>query len=202
MIWLLGLKEKQWQLSWMSLKFSVVFQVCKVPLMVHKMSQPHFWKSVRTTFTPPKWGLRSPPGLPKLQSSNAGVKTPRLETFFMSLENYWSVDVENGLHEPFGHLQHKSWQKKGLGVKLAVWLLTTKSWESTRPRCVQMECNTPLESFQQELQVCFRPHPNPRFEQKVMNSQSLGNPNRDSFGTPPWESWDKKPFGCGCRGVT
>jgi hypothetical protein len=72
----------------MSLKFSVVFQVCKVPLMVHKMSQPHFWKSVRTTFTPPKWGLRSPPGLPKLQSSNAGVKTPRLETFFMSLDIY------------------------------------------------------------------------------------------------------------------
>jgi len=29
--------------------------------------------------------------------------------------------------------------------------------------------------------------------------QSLGSPNRDSFGTPPWVSWDKKPFGCGCR---
>jgi hypothetical protein len=33
-----------------------------------------------------------------------------------------------------------------------------------------------------------------------MISQSLGNLNRDSFGTPPWESWDKKPFGCRCRG--
>jgi hypothetical protein len=30
--------------------------------------------------------------------------------------------------------------------------------------------------------------------------QSPGSPNRDSFGTLPWESWDKKPFGCGCRG--
>jgi hypothetical protein len=30
--------------------------------------------------------------------------------------------------------------------------------------------------------------------------QSPGSPNRDSFGTPPWESRDKKPFGCGCRG--
>jgi hypothetical protein len=29
--------------------------------------------------------------------------------------------------------------------------------------------------------------------------QSPGNPNQDSFGTPPWDSWDKKPFGCGCR---
>jgi len=26
------------------------------------------------------------------------------------------------------------------------------------------------------------------------------SPNRDSFGIPPWESQDKKPFGCGCRG--
>jgi len=31
-----------------------------------------------------------------------------------------------------------------------------------------------------------------------MIDQSLGSPNRDSFETPPWESWDKKPFGCGC----
>jgi hypothetical protein len=35
-----------------------------------------------------------------------------------------------------------------------------------------------------------------------MNSQSLGSPNRDSFETPPWESWDKKPFRCGCHRVT
>jgi hypothetical protein len=32
-----------------------------------------------------------------------------------------------------------------------------------------------------------------------MNSQSFGNLNRDSFETPPWESRDKKPFGCKCR---
>jgi hypothetical protein len=105
-------------------------------------------------------------------------------------------------HEPFGHLQHMLWQKEEPRIKLAVWLSTTKSQESTQPCCAQIECSTLLENSQQELQVCFRHHPNPRFEKKVMNSQSLGNPNRDSFGTPPWESWDKKPFGCGCRGVT
>jgi hypothetical protein len=38
-------------------------------------------------------------------------------------------------NEPFGHLQHKLWSKERLGVKLAVWLPTTKSRESTRPRC-------------------------------------------------------------------
>jgi hypothetical protein len=35
-----------------------------------------------------------------------------------------------------------------------------------------------------------------------MNSQSFGSPNRDSSGTPPWESQDKKPFGCKCCGET
>jgi hypothetical protein len=33
-----------------------------------------------------------------------------------------------------------------------------------------------------------------------MTPQSGGSPNRDSFGTPPWESWDEKPFGCRCHG--
>jgi hypothetical protein len=54
------------------------------------------------------------------------------------------------LHEPFAHLQHKLWQKEGSRVKLGV-KLTTKSQESTQPRCVQVECNTPLESSQGEL---------------------------------------------------
>jgi hypothetical protein len=59
--------------------------------------QPHFWKSVRMTLTLPKWGLGSPLGLPKLQSSIVRVKTHRFETFFMTLESYWSVNVENDL---------------------------------------------------------------------------------------------------------
>jgi hypothetical protein len=33
-----------------------------------------------------------------------------------------------------------------------------------------------------------------------MTSQSLGSPKENSFETPPWESRDKKPFGCGCYG--
>jgi hypothetical protein len=44
-----------------------------------------------------KWGLGSPLGLPKLQSLIAGVKTPRIGAFFISLETYQSLDVENGL---------------------------------------------------------------------------------------------------------
>ncbi len=67
---------------------------------------------------------------------------------------------------------------------------------------MQVDYNTPLESSQGNIQVRFRPHPNRRFEQEVMNVQSPGSPNRDSFGTPPWESREKEPFGCRCSGVT
>jgi len=59
--------------------------------------QPHFWKSVRMTLTVSKWGLGSPLGLPKPQSSIVGVKTPCLEAFFISLQSHRSVDVENGI---------------------------------------------------------------------------------------------------------
>ncbi len=47
--------------------------------------------------TLPKWGLMSPPGLPKFQSSISEVKTPCIGVLFISLEIYPSVDVENGL---------------------------------------------------------------------------------------------------------
>jgi hypothetical protein len=36
-------------------------------------------------------------------------------------------------HEPFGHLQHKLWSKEGPGIKLAVWLPTTKSRNRPNP---------------------------------------------------------------------
>jgi hypothetical protein len=35
-----------------------------------------------------------------------------------------------------------------------------------------------------------------------MSLQRPESPNRDNFGTPLWESWDKKPFRCECRGET
>jgi hypothetical protein len=105
------------------------------------------------------------------------------------------------LHEPCGHFQHKLCAKERPEVKLPIWLSTTKSQESTRPWCVQVEWNTSFESSQGELQVCFRPHPNWRSEQGVMSCQSPGSLNRDSFGTSPCESWEKVSFGCRCGGV-
>jgi hypothetical protein len=51
--------------------------------------------------------------------------------------------------------------------------ISTKSRESTWPRCVHVECDAPLESFQGELQVCFRLHPNRRSKQKVITCKVL-----------------------------
>jgi hypothetical protein len=59
--------------------------------------QPHFGINVRMKLTLPKVGSWNPLGLPKIQSSIAGVKSPRIQVFFMSLERSWSVDVINGL---------------------------------------------------------------------------------------------------------
>jgi hypothetical protein len=99
--------------------------------------------------------------------------------------------------DPFGHLQPKLWAKEGPGVKLPVWLPTTKSQESTSSRRLQKDCDMALESSRGELQLWFRPHSNRRLEPRDMSSQSLGSPTRDSFGTPPWESQEKVSFGCG-----
>jgi len=105
-------------------------------------------------------------------------------------------------HEPFGYLQYKLWSKEGPEVKLAVWLLTTKSWESTRSECVQVKCDTPVESSRGDLQLWFKPRLDPSSGREVMNAQSPRSLNRNNFGTPLWESREKEPFGCGCHGAT
>jgi hypothetical protein len=61
------------------------------------LSQPHFEGSVRSPLTFPKMGLGSPSRLPKTQNAIVGVKTPRIEMFFIPLEKARSVDVQNGL---------------------------------------------------------------------------------------------------------
>jgi hypothetical protein len=50
------------------------------------------------------------------------------------------------------------------------------------------------------LELCFKPHPDRRFAHKVIAQQSYESFDFGIFGTPIWESWDKRPFGCGPRG--
>jgi hypothetical protein len=103
------------------------------------------------------------------------------------------------LHEPFGHLQHKLWLKEGPGLKLVVWLSTTKSQELTWSQCVHVECNIPLESSQGKLQVALDLVPIGGWDKKLWTSKVPGV-YRDNFGTSFWESREKVPFGCKCGG--
>ncbi len=103
--------------------------------------------------------------------------------------------------------QYDSWSLK---VRILTYLLTynlaslsgpnSANWPY--PSVCRWSATHCWKSSWGKLQVCFRPHPNRRSELGVMNSQSPGNPNQDSFGTPPWESRDKKPFVCRCCGQT
>jgi len=102
-----------------------------------------------------------------------------------------------GLHDPFGHLKHKLWSKESLGVKLTIWLLTTKSRESTRFPCVQVACNIPLESSQRGLQLCFRLHFNPSLHSKLWAPKVTRVPTLTISGQNAiwmWASWRVRQY--------
>jgi hypothetical protein len=93
-------------------------------------------------------------------------------------------------HWPFGHLQPKLWAKERPGVKLPVWLPTTKSRESTFSRRPMTLCDMALESSRGDLQHWFRPRSNRNWQSGDMSSQNPGTPTetvsrqfRDNFGT-------------------
>jgi hypothetical protein len=91
-------------------------------------------------------------------------------------------------HWPFGHLQPKLWAKEGPGVKLAVWLPTTTSLESTLSRRRLRECNMSLERSRRGIQLWFRPCHDQTLRSGVMVVQSSGSPARTvsglHFGSP------------------
>jgi len=94
-------------------------------------------------------------------------------------------------HCPFGHLQPKLWEKEGPGVKLPVWLPTTKSRELTFSWRRLKECDTSLKRSWWELQLWFKARPDLSLGQGAMTVQSLWTPTRDSFRIPTWESGKK-----------
>jgi hypothetical protein len=118
------------------------------------------------------------------------------------LENYWSVDVQNGLAWP-------------------IWTSVTQVMAKTKVRSQSgnltldhgklginpiplraCDVRLALESSQWRLQLWFRPHLDRRSAQEVIVLQSCGTLDLGDFGTPIWESRDKKPFGChSCREV-
>jgi hypothetical protein len=104
-------------------------------------------------------------------------------------------------HWPFGHLQPKLWAKERPGVKLAVWLSTTKSRESTCSRRALGECDTSFERSRWGLQYWLRPRLDPRSGRGVMAVQSPRSPTgthsgqlRDSISGVPGKSDIRMPL--------
>jgi hypothetical protein len=95
--------------------------------------------------------------------------------------------LKMSLHYPFGQLKHKLWPKEGSGIKLPIWLSTTKIQESPWCICVQVTCHILLKSFQRGLQLCFKTHLNWRSAHKVMDIHNCGSPNFENFGTSTWK---------------
>jgi len=113
------------------------------------------------------------------------------------------------LHWSFGHLQPKLWAKERSRVKLAVWLPTTKSRESTSSRHPNRECDTrigsatrrwkaPKESYNFGSDLVLIKLGNREIWAPKVPGLQLGQ-FRDNFGTPTWESRENVPFRCSSR---
>jgi len=112
------------------------------------MSQPHFEGSVRSLVTLLKMGLGNPLGLLKFQSSIVGVKTPRIEMFFIPLGKVWKCRCSKWPRMSHLDISNTSYdRKKG---RKSNWQFDSQSQKiGNRPDPgVQVECNTPLESSQ------------------------------------------------------
>jgi hypothetical protein len=169
------------------------------------MSHPYFGQVWGWSPTLGKVGSWKPPGLPNFQSSTARPKTPRLGVFLVSLERSRSVVVQNGLALVIWTSAAQVMGERRAGVKLAVWLPTTKSRESTCSRRALRECDTALESSLRGLQDWFRPRCDPRLGRGVMAVQSPGSSTRTcsgQFRAPFRESREFVPFGCSPHGAS
>jgi hypothetical protein len=155
-------------------------------LFLHLLCRnPTLGLSVRMQLTLPKVRKWSHPGLPKIQKTIWGVKSPCIGEFFIPME---VLKRRCPKWPRMGHLDICSpsyGQKEGPGVKLAVWLPTTKSRESTFFRCCLKECDMVLESSRQELQLWFKARLDPSLRRRAMSVQSPGTPTRDNFCCNP-----------------
>jgi hypothetical protein len=77
-------------------------------------------------------------------------------------------------HEPFGHLQLKLWAKEGPGVKLTIWLLTTKSQESTSFRRPLTECEWRWKALKESYNFGLNLVPIGARGEKLCSSKVLG----------------------------
>ncbi len=100
---------------------------------------------------------------------------------WLNISLYYSKALETGIfkigsHNPFGYLKHKLWPKEELGVKLPIWIATTKSHESPWCTYVKVARHILVKRCWWGLQLCFRPHLNHMSTQEVMGFQCHGSP--------------------------
>jgi hypothetical protein len=88
-----------------------------------------------------------------------------------------------GLLDPFGYLKQKLWSKERSGIKLAIWLSTTKSLESPWFIYVQVACHILLENSWRRIQLC-KTELNRRSTKKIIGLQNRKSPNFGNFKTP------------------
>jgi hypothetical protein len=91
-------------------------------------------------------------------------------------------------HWSFEHMQPKLWEKEGSGVKLAIWLPTTKSRESTSSRHPIRKYDMALEKSRRGLQLWLRPRCDRTLQSIVMAVQNFRSPTGTisglHFGSP------------------
>jgi hypothetical protein len=103
-------------------------------------------------------------------------------------------------HWSFEHMQPKLWAKEGPGVKLAVWLPTTKSRELTSFRHPIWECDMELERSRRGLQLRFKPRRDRTLQSRVIAVQSSESPTGTISGLHFGSPQQNVPFGCRLHG--
>jgi hypothetical protein len=89
----------------------------------------------------PFWEFESQMDSQIFRGQLQGSKFIGLRRYLYHWKAFGTYMFKMGSHDPFGSLKHKLWPKERSGVKLIIWLLTTKSWESPRFPCVQVTCH-------------------------------------------------------------
>jgi hypothetical protein len=97
----------------------------------------------------------------------------------MSLERYWSVDIENGLALAIWTFAAQVMVKRRTGSQTG----SLRSRESTSSRRPISDCDTSLERARRGLQVWFRLRCDQTLQSGGMSSQSPGTPPGIVFGT-------------------
>jgi hypothetical protein len=103
-------------------------------------------------------------------------------------------------HEPFGHLKPKLWAKEGPGVKLAVdsrpLKVGNRPVPNVRSKSATWRWKALSEGYNFGLDLISIGGRGEELRSPKVPGLQPGTPTRDSFGTPPWESREKEPFGC------